>query len=151
MSAADRGRAFFDTNVLVYLHDADEPVKRERAREVVAEHMMGATLVVSTQVLLEFFAVVTRKFARAMPPARARREVERLTELDPVQVDSEMILRAIDRAAQSKISIWDATIVEAAVRAGCSLLYTEDLQNGWEVDGQLRVVNPFADRAGGRA
>jgi predicted nucleic acid-binding protein len=141
---AERSRTFFDTNVLVYLHDVDESAKRARASEVVAEHLAGAALVVSTQVLLEYFAVVTRKFARVMPHAQARREVERLAELDPILVDGELILRAIDRVSRSKISIWDATIVEAALAAGCTTLYTEDLKDGWEIDGRLRVVNPFA-------
>lgn len=140
----DRGRPFFDTNVLVYLYDSNEPEKRRRALEIVDRHLVRADLVVSTQVLLEFFAVVSRKFARAIPFDKARAEVERLAQLELVQVDASLILRSIDRSRSAKISIWDAAIVEAALQADCSTLYSEDLQDGWVVDGRLRVVNPFA-------
>ncbi len=141
---AGPARSFFDTNVLVYLYDADEPEKRARAIELFARHRANDEVVVSTQVLLEFYAVVARRFARAIPAEKARREVELLAELDPVQVSVTLILAAIDRSRKSKISIWDASIVEAALKSGCTTLYSEDLQDGWVVDGRLRVVNPFA-------
>jgi predicted nucleic acid-binding protein len=41
-----------------------------------------------------------------------------------------------------QISFWDALIVEAAVSAGCQLLYMEYLQPGWKID-RLEVKNPF--------
>ena len=49
-------------------------------------------------------------------------------------------LAAKDRWA---ISYWDAAIVEAARMTGCSLLLTEDLQDGQDFGG-VRVHNPLA-------
>jgi predicted nucleic acid-binding protein len=54
---------FVDTNVLVYAHDEDEPAKREIALHVLEEH--ADALVLSTQVLAEFYVTVTRKLTRA--------------------------------------------------------------------------------------
>jgi hypothetical protein len=42
-------------------------------------------------------------------------------------------------------SFWDALIVRAAKQAGCSVLFSEDLQRQGEIDG-VRVVNPFRVR-----
>lgn len=140
---ATAARSFFDTNVLVYLFDTSSPDKRRCSIDLFARHAAAGSLVVSAQVLLEFYAVVTRKFAQAMPPEEASREVLELAKWAPVPVDAELVAAAVERSHRSQISIWDATIVEAALRSGCATLYSEDLQDGWVIDGRLRVVNPF--------
>ena len=38
------------------------------------------------------------------------------------------------------------TVVAAALLADAKVLYSEDLQHGQVIDGQLRVVNPFLNR-----
>ena len=40
-------------------------------------------------------------------------------------------------------SIYDAMIVASALVAGCTTLWSEDMQDGLLVEGQLRIVNPF--------
>ena len=59
------GRAFLDTNVLVYLYDTDAPEKQGAARRVLDHGADDGGLVISTQVLQEFYASVTKKFAKA--------------------------------------------------------------------------------------
>ena len=60
-----------------------------------------------------------------------------------VATDRRLVLEALDTAADSNLSLWDALIVEAAVRGGCDELYTEDLDAGQVIRG-VTVVNPFA-------
>ena len=43
-----------------------------------------------------------------------------------------------------KFSIYDAMIVAAALEAGCTTLFSEDMQHGQLIAGRLGVVNPFA-------
>jgi len=62
---------FFDTNVLVYLFDADSPDKRKRARALFQAHAGAGDILLSTQVLQEFYVVVTRKLARPLDAAAA--------------------------------------------------------------------------------
>jgi predicted nucleic acid-binding protein len=40
-------------------------------------------------------------------------------------------------------SVYDAMIVAAALREGCTTLYSEDMHDGLLVEDQLRIVNPF--------
>ena len=61
------GRAFFDTNVLVYLFDSDSPAKQARAREVFESEGRAGNVVISTQVLQEFYVAVTRKLGKPLP------------------------------------------------------------------------------------
>ena len=53
------------------------------------------------------------------------------------------MLAAVDLARLHTVSFWDALIVRAAQQAECRVIYSEDMQHGWKVDG-VEVVNPFA-------
>ena len=65
-------KTFVDTNVLVYAHDTDAGDRHATAKVLLAELWDGRSGSLSTQVLLEFYAVATRKFKPAMPRAKAR-------------------------------------------------------------------------------
>jgi len=129
---------FLDTNVLVYLFDADAPTKQAIARELVA----AGRLVLSSQVLSEFYVTVTGKLARPLDADHASRAVTDLCALAVRDVTASLVQAAIRRSAATRLSFWDALIVETALEAGATTLLTEDLQHG-QVIGTLRVHNPF--------
>ena len=133
--------AFVDTNVLVYAFDASEPVKRARALEVLGDE--DVELVVSAQVLNEFYWVATRKLAPPMAPALAHEVVRDLSLGRVVPVDAALVERAIELSRTHDLALWDAGIVVAAQVAGCSVLWTEDLTTGQRLDGVV-VRDPFA-------
>ena len=133
---------FVDTNVWVYAVDAADPAKRERALEAVGP-APGRTLVVSTQVLTEFYAVVTRKLAVPVPAQDAQAMVAQLSALPVVAVDVSLVAAAIAGSREWRVSIWDALILRAAEVAGCRLVLSEDLADG-RTYGSVVVENPFA-------
>jgi predicted nucleic acid-binding protein len=133
---------FFDTNILVYLFDNDAPNKKAAAVQLFEQKTADGQIMLSTQVLQEFYVTVTRKLAQPLPHVSARRVLEDLAQLPLVQVNAEMIVAAAERHSAAQISFWDALIVEAALSANCKTLYSEDLQTGQEIEG-LRVQNPF--------
>ena len=128
---------FVDTNVLAYAYDADSGDKGERAREVLAD-IDGA--VVSTQVVLEFFAVLTRKLG--LTRDAAEEATESLMELEVVATDARLVREGLRISRDHDISHWDAMIIAAAAASGCEVLLTEDLNDGQVIEG-VRVVNPF--------
>jgi predicted nucleic acid-binding protein len=132
-------RSFFDTNVLIYADDNADPAKQQRALDLVAEHRRGRTGVVSLQVLQEYFVTVTRKLQ--VDARVARRKVELLAEFDVATPEVADILAAIDLHRLHGFSFWDALILRAAKQTGCSVLFSEDMQDR-EIDG-LQIVNPF--------
>ncbi len=135
-------RAFFDTNVLVYLFDGDAPDKRAVARSLLRREADAGRATLSTQVLQEFFVTVTRKLAVPVGHAQAERAVRSLAELSVVQIDVGLMLVGIELTRRLQISLWAALIVGAALQSGSTVLYTEDLQHGQRIDG-LTVADPF--------
>ncbi len=137
------GRTFLDSNVLVYSVD-ESPA--EKVKHTLAAGLLSAPaedLVVSAQVLQEFYVVTTRKLKSPLSEERAAKAVRALAKLDVVGVDVPLVLAAVDTSRTAKISLWDALIIEAAGRAGCSRVLSEDLNTGQVIRG-VRIENPFA-------
>jgi predicted nucleic acid-binding protein len=140
-AASSGGRAFLDTNILVYAADLDaDTTKRDIARSILEDAFAEPRAVVSTQVLQEFFVVATRKLG--IDAAIARRKVELLSQLSVVQITPEIVLQAIDIHRLHQLSFWDALIVRCASVASCTRVLSEDLQDGQSIDG-VRIDNPF--------
>jgi predicted nucleic acid-binding protein len=135
-------RRFLDTNILVYLFDADSPEKKTAVSGLFATEAASGSLILSTQVLQEFYVVVTRKLARPLAPEIAAQAVRNFAKLTVRQVTPVLILSAVHRSIESRLSFWDALIVETAIDAGATVILTEDLQHG-QVFGGVQVINPF--------
>ncbi len=144
MTGLMSGKSFVDTNVVVYAADENPAyrAKRDAAVELLARE--PESLVLSTQVLQEFYHVVTRRLAKPLDPGRAAAAARALTKIDVVAADAELVLAAIDTSRSAQISIWDALIIEAAHQAECERVLTEDLSDGQVIRG-VRVENPFRD------
>lgn len=132
--------AFVDTNVLVYLVDQAEPDKRRRAGEVLASQ--AGALVLSAQVLSEFYTVVTRKLPTPLPEEVAAQLVERFARMHTVVIDGPLVRSGIAISRDAGLSYWDGLIVAGARVGGCARLLTEDLSAGAVIAG-VRVENPF--------
>ncbi|MFT4201352.1 PIN domain-containing protein [Gordonia sp. (in: high G+C Gram-positive bacteria)] len=128
---------FLDTNVFAYLYDETAEEKRRVAAEVLENH--AADAVISTQVLIELHAVLTRIGLSREHAARVLDAIE----IDVVTTDEHLVRRAATTAAEHQLSIFDALILEAAASSGCEELWTEDLAAGSTLRG-VRIVNPFA-------
>ncbi len=135
-------RSFFDTNVLVYLFDTDAPEKQEKSRILLEDEIQSGRLVISTQVLQEFYVTVTRKLAEPLSIKEAEEAIRHLSIFPVIRIEVEHILGAVQRSQVLGFSFWDALIVETALSGGSTILYTEDLQHGQIIDG-LEIVNPY--------
>ncbi len=135
------GRSFLDSNVFIYADDHRYPDKQMVASSLFEEGLASGLGVISTQVMTEYFNVVTSKLG--VPATLAKRRIELMERLHVVQIDPVLILDAIDLHRLDRISIWDALIIRAAAAANCADLLTEDMQAGRRIAG-VRIVNPFA-------
>jgi predicted nucleic acid-binding protein len=133
---------FFDTNVLVYCMDAGDRDRQARAIERFARACEHDTVVLSAQVLQEFYAVTTRKLQPPLSPAAAQAQIERLASFEVVGSSATSVLEATKLAARHQLQWWDALILEAALRAQADVLVSEDGQHGQRF-GKLTVENPF--------
>ena len=136
-------RIALDTNILAYAEGINGDDRRHQAAGVIAGLHTGAT-VIPIQVLGELFHLLTRKARR--PPSLAREAV--LTWQDAFTVHpttASVLASAMDLSVGHGLSSWDAVVVAAAAEAGCRLLLSEDMQDGFTWRG-LTVANPFAER-----
>jgi predicted nucleic acid-binding protein len=142
-------KVFVDTNVLLYRFDHGAPSKREKARAELRRLVLDRSIVLSTQVLQEFFVVATRKLEPPLDIGQAATVVEYLSRLPVVQVSPGTIGEAIALHRRHALSFWDALIVRSAIEGGADALYTEDLQAGQVIEG-IEIVNPFRATPRGR-
>jgi len=138
------GRYFLDTNVFVYSFDRASAAKAKRAKELIRQALEGRKGIVSYQVVQEFFKVALRRFAEPMTVAEAEQYLSTVFKpLLTVHSSQALCGGALRLSGRYKLAWYDALIVAAAIEGGCSILYSEDLQHGFQV-GELRVENPFA-------
>ena len=137
-----RVKAFFDTNVLVYAFDKSEPEKGTTAKQLICDFGGDGNLVLSTQVLQEFYVAVTKVGKLMLTKEEAEDVVNDFAEFPLVQMDRVIISRAMKRHQSKNFSFWDSLIVEAALQPKCSQLLTEDMQDGLLIDS-LTLRNPF--------
>ena len=142
MSEAE-GPFFLDSNILIYAFDTREPKKRARSRALI-ESLPAESIVLSAQVVNEFFFTVTRKLRRPLSAAEAEKAVRGLSGFRILPLDHRLSLASMEIVRKHQLTIWDALIVQSALESRCRTLFSEDFQNGRRY-GTLRVVNPFAD------
>ncbi len=133
MSAVD---SFFDTSVLLYLLSEDSD-KADRVEELLAEH--GT---ISVQVLNEFAVVAISKLKMPLRDVREILDTIRaVCSVEPITLATHDRGLAINE--RYGFSLYDSMLVASALIGGVNTLYSEDLQHGQIIDGQLRIVNPF--------
>lgn len=136
------GRAFVDTNLLVYARDSSERDKQPKALEWITHLWRDRSGTLSVQVLLEFYVTVTRKLKPGMDPHMAREDVRSFVSWRPMPTTPAVVEAAWLLEDRFELTWWDALIVSAAQTCRCRYLLTEDLQDGCEF-GEVEVVNPF--------
>jgi predicted nucleic acid-binding protein len=136
-------RVFLDTSILVYAHDISAGARHDIAKDKVVELWESGLGVLSTQVLQEFYVVVTSKTAKPMSPDEARDIIAVLLKWEVIVNDGYSILRAIDLQQRYGYSFWDCMIIGAAIEGRADILLSGDLDHGETISG-LKIIDPFA-------
>jgi predicted nucleic acid-binding protein len=132
-----QGRAFIDTNIVIYSLGANST-----KAQIVAPLFLGAPTI-STQVLSETANVAFKRLSLSL--AETRVLITTLEAMCHVEVISMVTIHtAFDIRERYGFSWYDSLIIASALEADCDVLYSEDMQNEQEINGHLRIVNPFA-------
>ena len=135
---------FLDTNIFVYALLASEPLKKQRALQLLEQALASHLGCTSYQVIQEFANVATRKFAQRFSSEQCKQFIDAAMQpLNRVASSPGLLNAALDLQAETRYSLYDCLVIAAALQAGAEVLYTEDLQHNQLVGGTLRVVNPF--------
>ena len=144
-ASTDNQRALVDTNVVVYAYDLDDPRKHTIARGLIEHLSNHGRLVWSAQVFNEFCSVVMspKRKLRLSPDELVVIVREPEATGDVVPLIHTLTFRALNAMPRHGFSFWDALVWSAAVENKIAVTYTEDFQDGRDVEG-VRFVNPFS-------
>ena len=138
-------RFFLDTSIAVYCFDSSAPRKQDRAKDLIAHGASSGLGVVSYQVLQEFCNVASHARRLSLTVERTMAYATQLLEpMNRVGPGTELLASALQVRQDTGYTFYDSLIIAAALQAGCSTLYSEDLHNAQRVGG-LRIVNPFLE------
>ncbi|MBU1660803.1 MAG: PIN domain-containing protein [Chloroflexi bacterium] len=134
---------FLDTNIFVYSFDPNAPQKKAEAVLLIQRALGSGAGMISTQVIQEFLNVATRKFAIPMKLDDSKNYLQKvLNPLCRIYPGLALYESGLEIQAESGYSFYDSLILAGAVRGGCSILYSEDLQAGQIIRG-VQITNPF--------
>ncbi|MCB0840847.1 MAG: PIN domain-containing protein [Bacteroidetes bacterium] len=140
-----KGRYFLDTNIIVYSFDHNNPDKQKTAQELIFQALKTGNGLISYQIIQEFINVSTRKFAQPLSLPDVVKYYEQVLEpLFEIIPSSELYMKALEITDRWKYSFYDSLVISAALEGNCSILYSEDLQDGQKIE-QLKIVNPFKE------
>ena len=132
------GNCFIDTNILVYCYTEDEPIKQQKALNIVN----GSDTFISTQVLTELSNTLKKKFK--LDWQKVKNVISEVNSDFNVFVNKPSIIeQACQIADKYKYSFYDSLIISAALSCSCKTLYSEDMQDGQLIENCITIVNPF--------
>ena len=131
-------KAYFDTNIFVYLYSDTEFLKRQKALDALNQYGR----VISTQVLNEFCNVCIRK--TKMDKSAIEAAVMKICSVCKVAVITEATIRkALKIHGKYGYSYYDSLMVASALDSGCQLLVSEDMSDNQIIEGVLTIKNIF--------
>jgi predicted nucleic acid-binding protein len=133
-------KIFLDTNILVYTLDTNNAAKQKMAQNILIQISENEKPVISTQVLQEFYYASTTKIKTNK--ILVKNILHSFVNIETVQVNMAIIEQGIDISILSQLSFWDGLIIAAAEYARCSVILSEDLNNGQIIRG-VEIKNPF--------
>ncbi len=134
-----KDKVFVDTNLLVYF------IGEGRKKEIAGNILIKQTrfhIVISSQVIGEFVNVCIRKKLLKEKEIYSVADVFMDT-LEFYEIKINTLRKTFRIRSDYHYSFWDSLIIASALEAGCSILYTEDMQHNQIIDGTLKIVNPF--------
>lgn len=132
-------KVFLDTNIWLYSLIKSDVAKYQRAIGLITGE---ESIYSSVQVANEISINLLRKTGKNQ--AYIQNFLSEFMASYPVLAqEKEDLLIAAGLRLEYSLSYWDSLIVAVALRAGCKILYSEDMQHHLKIRGALLIVNPF--------
>jgi predicted nucleic acid-binding protein len=129
---------FLDTNIIVYAFTTDR-------RAGPAQALLSRGCVTSVQALNEFANVARRKLGMTWREVHDALAAIRTVCRAILPVDVETHEDSLRIAERYGYTVFDALMIAAALRAKCTVLYSEDMHDGMAIDRRLRIVDPYRE------
>ena len=132
-------KVFIDSNIILYLYSEDELFKQHKAQEILDIHN---NTIISTQVINEVSNVLFKKFRlSAIDVEKVILEIDKNMKIVDYSLKTQ--INAVRLKDKYGFQYYDALIVSTALEQGCSILFSEDMQNNQIINNSLQIINPF--------
>ena len=136
-------KALIDTNILVYCYETNDPIRQNRALQVLSNLRVASAGYLSVKTLSEFFVVV-RRIPNPLTTEQALKELQNYSIAWPVlDLTSAIVVEAARGVKDHSFSYWDAQIWATAKIHKLDAVFTEDMNSG-SVIGGVAIINPLA-------
>lgn len=139
-----KDESFYDTNILIYAYDLNEPRKRKLCKQIVKDVFSGKEVgVVSGQILVELYNSLTLKLA--VPAGSASKIVESFILSNnwlKINYNENTIRAAIRSSLAFKSPFLDTLIAETMKEHALNTIITENEKDFIKIPG-MKVVNPI--------
>jgi predicted nucleic acid-binding protein len=138
------GKIFLDTNILVYIN-LDDRRHIDKREKVIAllDSLETAEIVISVQVMNELYNVLAK---HGIDDDKIQKKLKDLLVSVSVKALTEETLKICWKIRKRyKYSYYDSLIIASALDNKCTVIYTEDMQNGQKIEKSLVIRNPFFD------
>jgi predicted nucleic acid-binding protein len=132
------GRAFFDTNIFIYLYSEDEIAKQKIAQRAINKY----ECIISTQVLNEFSNTCIRKLYKKPDEVELAID-EMIKQCNILMLRTEDIKYALNIHKKFGYNYYDCLMIVSALNSECDYLLTEDLADGQIIGNKLTIINIF--------
>lgn len=143
---------FFDTNTLVYILEGKEPspgtaltsseIEANRKGDITLGLLQSGDIFVGVQVFNELCNVALRKNVDWAKTKDMLATLEALC-LGVVPLTLDVHKRGLLLHDKYRFQFYDALMLAAALEAGCTTFYSEDMQDGQVIEGTMTIKNPF--------
>lgn len=130
-------KTFLDSNILIYLIGNDDSTKKKIVKNIISPDQF-----ISTQVIAENVNVCLKKFRldKEIAFSHGKNLLQKFTVLT---IEKSTMEKSFLISNTYNLSFWDSLIIAAALQADCTLLYSEDMQDGLLIEKKLTIKNPF--------
>lgn len=137
-----KDKIFIDTNIYIYflLEDEKNLNKKERVQNLITQ-FQNKDILISIQVLNEIYNTLL-KYKIEEDLIREKLNLI-ISKTILIQTNLYTLEKCWGLQEKYKYSYWDSLIIASALQADCGILYTEDLHNNHEIEGKLKIINPF--------
>ena len=134
---------FIDTNLFIYQLEASYERRAATADRIISRGIETRNACISFQVVQDCLTTVLRTAEIPLSTDETKQYLDNvLAPLYRVPASLSLYRRALDLQVRYRYGFYDSLIIAAALDAGCTLLYSEDLQDGQRIEG-LTIENPF--------
>jgi len=136
---------FIDSNIWLYAFIETPDKENKRKRRIASKTIQQNDLIVSVQVINEICVNLLKKTDLSEEEIRAL-ILSFYSKYYVTEIEKSILIQASQLRRKYRFAFWDSIIVSTALISNCEILYSEDMQDGLEVEGKLRIVNPFKAR-----